>query len=372
MFCPHLLRRRSSFFLVNNINTQHSPIKQTPITSQAKEDFKFHAAHFVAFEGYRERLHGHNYRVGVRLLGSRKIASDGYVVDFGDIKRATRTVCKQLNEHFLCPTLSNVLDIKVVTGGQETASEAAKTTAITDTAGGDGPHGTPSCPPNSSSVTITCQDGSVFVFPKTDCAMLPIVHATAEELAIYLWSRILEGLHPGYLLRRGIHTMEVIVAEAVGQEAVFRLGIPNKENGEDDDDDTAGGTTTLDVASFIMGKEVKPAPCPNAPERHQEEEKSVSVVPSVASNMQQPHRSTPDVLPHSTTSNTSSDADAEGSQKCCTSCQDAFFRKLERLATILNDTNISRGVVTTLDGDDTNNNNKERTITAKDLEIMMG
>ena len=25
------------------------------------ERFKFNAAHFVAFPGYRERLHGHNY-----------------------------------------------------------------------------------------------------------------------------------------------------------------------------------------------------------------------------------------------------------------------------------------------------------------------
>jgi hypothetical protein len=33
----------------------------------AKADFKFNAAHFVAYKGFRERLHGHNYTVGVRL-----------------------------------------------------------------------------------------------------------------------------------------------------------------------------------------------------------------------------------------------------------------------------------------------------------------
>ena len=62
----------------------------------SKETFKFHAAHFVAFQGYRERLHGHNYQVGVRILGSRKISADGYVVDFGDIKTVTRKICKEL------------------------------------------------------------------------------------------------------------------------------------------------------------------------------------------------------------------------------------------------------------------------------------
>jgi hypothetical protein len=31
-----------------------------------------------------------------------------------------------------------------------------------------------------------CEDGTFFVFPIKDCAMLPLVHATAEELSIYL------------------------------------------------------------------------------------------------------------------------------------------------------------------------------------------
>jgi 6-pyruvoyl tetrahydropterin synthase len=118
-----------------------------------KDDFKFHAAHFVAYKGYRERLHGHNYKVGVRVLGSQRIASDGYVVDFGNIKKATRKVCKELNERFLCPTLSDAIEITSTVaseyGGQET-------------------------------VTLKCEDGSVFSFPLGDCAMLPIVHATTE------------------------------------------------------------------------------------------------------------------------------------------------------------------------------------------------
>ncbi len=178
----------------------------------------------MAFEGYRERLHGHNYKVSVRLLGSRKVAQDGYVVDFGDIKKVTRRVCKQLNEHFLCPTLSNVLTIEEKGEKEECA------------------------------VKLTCQDGSVFVFPRNDCAMLPIVHATAEELAVYLWSQILEGLNGDYLIRRGIHTMEVIVAEAVGQEAVFREEIPKDAK-----------MTPLNVASFVMTGNLEPAPCPSLP-----------------------------------------------------------------------------------------------------------
>ena len=63
-----------------------------------KEDFKFNASHFVAFKGYRERLHGHNYKVGVRLMGER-IQHDGYLLDFGDVKKAVRKLCKSWNEY---------------------------------------------------------------------------------------------------------------------------------------------------------------------------------------------------------------------------------------------------------------------------------
>lgn len=37
---------------------------------------------------------------------------------------------------------------------------------------------------------MTCEDGARFLLPRGDCAMLPIVHSTAEELAQYLWHRI--------------------------------------------------------------------------------------------------------------------------------------------------------------------------------------
>jgi dihydroneopterin triphosphate aldolase (PTPS-III) / 6-pyruvoyltetrahydropterin synthase len=182
----------------------------------AKEDFKFNAAHFVAFPGFRERLHGHNYRVGVRLLGDRRIGADGYVIDFGCIKDVCKKVCKRLNEHFLCPIYSDVLQVV---------------------------H-------ENDQVKITCEDSSVFVFPEMDCAILPIVHATTEELAIYLWSEILKGLHAPYLRQRGIHTMEITVSEAPGQDATFRLEIPEVSEG-----------FQLDVREFIQKGDIIPMPC---------------------------------------------------------------------------------------------------------------
>ena len=167
-------------------NRDHHPVAQ------------FNAAHFVAFEGYRERLHGHNYMVSVRLTG--KLCRDGYVVDFGDIKKYTRGICKELNEHFICPCASDVLRITS----------------------------------KDRQVTIECPDGTYFSFPRSDCAMLPIAHSTAEEMAVYIWQKLLEQFGT-VLVERGVTIMEVNVSEMPRQAATFRHRIPR-----------AGATAHLD------------------------------------------------------------------------------------------------------------------------------
>ena len=79
-----------------------------------------------------------------------------------------RRLCKNLHEKFICPCESDVLQITEESG----------------------------------QVRIVCEDGSVFSFPKVclyiqifrfvtfivkgDCAMLPIRHSSAEELAQYM------------------------------------------------------------------------------------------------------------------------------------------------------------------------------------------
>jgi 6-pyruvoyl-tetrahydropterin synthase len=199
----------------------------------SKDTFKFNAAHFVAYKGFRERLHGHNYKVAVRLLGSRKIGPDGYVLDFGCVKAVTKKICKGLNEHFLCPMRSDVMGIAVKD------DESCR---------------------NGGTISLTCEDGSVFVFPKKDCALLPIVHATTEELAIYLWGEILGALNSDYLLKRGMHTMEVTVAEAVGQEALFRHAIPDSAVSKED------VKALSDVGSYIQNGDIVPMPCPTSTE----------------------------------------------------------------------------------------------------------
>ncbi|CAH0486282.1 unnamed protein product [Peronospora farinosa] len=74
----------------------------------------FNAAHFnIAFKGFRAKLHGHNYRLAVIVTG--RVGSDGYVVDFGEIKKISQVICKDLNELFLVPMNSDVLKNSLTT-----------------------------------------------------------------------------------------------------------------------------------------------------------------------------------------------------------------------------------------------------------------
>jgi dihydroneopterin triphosphate aldolase (PTPS-III) / 6-pyruvoyltetrahydropterin synthase len=151
----------------------------------SKDSFKFNAAHFIAYRGFRERLHGHNYRVSVRMVGP--VGTDGYVVDFGLIKKAAREVCSKLNERVIVPMRSDVLTIVC----------------------GDG------------QVHLTCEDGTKFSFPEADCVLLDIRHSSAEELAEYVGEQLRASLP--VLASRGVEVLEVGVAEAPNQEARYRI-----------------------------------------------------------------------------------------------------------------------------------------------------
>jgi dihydroneopterin triphosphate aldolase (PTPS-III) / 6-pyruvoyltetrahydropterin synthase len=156
----------------------------------AKENLKFSAAHFIAYPGFREPLHGHNYQVGIKVEG--RLADNGYVLDFGLIKKLTRQIVERLDEHTIIPAQSDCLEIHQRDG----------------------------------QVTVSCA-GDHFVFPAADVALLPIMHSSAEELARFIWTQ----LH-SELTRRDalgdLSAMEVSVAEGPGQAAIYRQEISRR------------------------------------------------------------------------------------------------------------------------------------------------
>ena len=167
----------------------------------SKESFKFTAAHFIAYKGFRERLHGHNYRVGVRMKGTR-IGHDGYVIDFGVIKSKVKSICKSMNEHFILPSRSNVIKFEY----------------------------------DDSNVKMTCEDCAKFLMPLSDCLVLPIVHSSVEEISTYILEKLLKSVGLSELKSRGIRVVELTVSEAPGQEATVRRYLYSDDDDDDDDE----------------------------------------------------------------------------------------------------------------------------------------
>jgi 6-pyruvoyltetrahydropterin/6-carboxytetrahydropterin synthase len=72
--------------------------------SVAKEYLTFSAAHFITIAGHQcERLHGHNYRVGVTAAGAVDLDT-GVVVEFGEVKEIVRPLITSLDHRVLLPT----------------------------------------------------------------------------------------------------------------------------------------------------------------------------------------------------------------------------------------------------------------------------
>ena len=154
-----------------------------------KENLKFSAAHFIAYPGFREPLHGHNYQVGVTVEG--RLSPMGYVLDFGLIKRLLKEIVDRFDERTIIPRLSDCLHVESSEGQVRVRYE---------------------------------QDD--FVFPAADVALLDIVHSSAEELARFIWHALFEALRDRDVLR-DVMALEIAVAEGPGQAAYYRQEIPH-------------------------------------------------------------------------------------------------------------------------------------------------
>jgi 6-pyruvoyltetrahydropterin/6-carboxytetrahydropterin synthase len=155
--------------------------------SVTKDDLMFASAHFITFAGHRcEGLHGHNYRARVTIDGALDEES-WLVFDFIELKRIMRGLCGQLDHLVLLPLENPRID---VTTKQDT-------------------------------VAVAVDGNPRYVFPKRDCALLPIPNTSVEMLAQLLADRL-----RGELDAAGPHRLTAIemeVEENVGQTAVYRV-----------------------------------------------------------------------------------------------------------------------------------------------------
>jgi 6-pyruvoyltetrahydropterin/6-carboxytetrahydropterin synthase len=152
----------------------------------SKDYLVFASAHFITFKGHQcEALHGHNYRVGVAVEGS---VDDEclFVLDFSVLKQITRQLVDTIDHKVLLPTLNPKLSYRE----------------------------------DGDRVAVDYFGQPTYVFPKRDCALLPIPNSTAEMLAQYLGTQVRQELSSrGY---RHLTRLELEVEENYGQSATYR------------------------------------------------------------------------------------------------------------------------------------------------------
>jgi 6-pyruvoyltetrahydropterin/6-carboxytetrahydropterin synthase len=151
-----------------------------------KDYIGFASAHFITFAGHRcEALHGHNYRAEVTLEGAIDERS-WFVIDFSDVKKMMKRLCDEIDHKVLLPLENPKLAITERDGAVHVAYE-----------------GTPR-----------------YMFPRSDCALLPIPNTTVEMLARHLTGRVLAELEAMQVTH--LTAIELELEESLGQSAVYR------------------------------------------------------------------------------------------------------------------------------------------------------
>lgn len=153
--------------------------KQTTTIELAKENMKFSAGHFTIFSATeRERLHGHNFNVSVRM--EAEVGHNGMCFDYGIYKRIIERLCREWNEYFILPGLSPHLRIE---------------------SQGDHIH--------------AVFNGQRIPFLKEDVLVLPIANATLEEFSRLILEKLTADRQA--LAAYGISSLAVKVFSGPGQ-----------------------------------------------------------------------------------------------------------------------------------------------------------
>ncbi len=157
--------------------------------SVTKDYLVFASAHFITFAGHRcEGLHGHNYRVGVTIEG-RLNEESWFVFDFVELKRIMRRLCDEIDHLVLLPLKST--PVQVVDAGE--------------------------------TVNVAVDGKPRYVFPRRDCALLPIPNTTVEMLAEMLTDRLRAEFETAGA--SGVTAIEMEVEENFGQSAGYRVAL---------------------------------------------------------------------------------------------------------------------------------------------------
>lgn len=146
-----------------------------------KQYLHFSIAHFTIFSATsRERLHGHNVRIGVSITG--EVDDNGLCFDYAVYKKILKALCAKYDEYTLIAKNSPHLRIS-----------------------------------EDDDFYYVEHNGINMPLLKTDTILLPVLNVTIEELAYYLLSELIADR--GLLEELKIHAFEMRVSSGPDQWA---------------------------------------------------------------------------------------------------------------------------------------------------------
>jgi len=160
-------------------------VRETWSIDLFKEYFQFSCAHFLIFpDGSKERLHGHNYRVSVEILGD--LTDRGLVIDFLEAKPVVRAICDELDEHWIVPALHPELSVEEQRDGH---------------------------------TRVSYRDAH-YLAPTNELLVLPINNSSVENLASWFGRELRARLEKRFGHSQVRH-LRVAISETPGQSGVY-------------------------------------------------------------------------------------------------------------------------------------------------------
>lgn len=141
------------------------------------DDLRFSAAHMATMGGKVEPLHGHSYRVRVKLEGD--LTADAWVFDFVELRRIVLETCRELDHRFLLQAESSLLNARDLGESWEVVAGKKR-----------------------------------YLLPKADVVPLPLDNLTAERLAEWICGRL-----KAKLASKKLTAISVELFEGPGQSA---------------------------------------------------------------------------------------------------------------------------------------------------------
>ncbi len=143
-----------------------------------RSNIRFSSAHIIHEYEKCGRLHGHTYAIHIKIWGQPD--SKGIIVDFSYVKQVLKEIANSIDHRLLIPEKSSIVEI-------DKKADCVKINAM----------------------------GKSYLFPKSDCILLPVKSTSAENLANF----ILEEFIKKAKILSNVTQIEIGVDEGFGQGA---------------------------------------------------------------------------------------------------------------------------------------------------------